>query len=46
VPDQRLAPVHEQPNSLRKFLPARINRLQASQNAAALLVELDVVDIR
>jgi len=46
VQDQRLALVREQPNSLPKFLPARINRLQASQNAAALLVELGMVDIR
>jgi hypothetical protein len=34
------------PGSLPKFLAARINRLQASQNAAALLFELGTVDIR
>jgi len=32
--------------SLPKFHPARINRLQASQNAAALLFDLGAVDIR
>jgi hypothetical protein len=32
--------------SLPKFHPTRINRLQASQNAAALLVDLVAVDIR
>jgi hypothetical protein len=33
-------------NPLPKFLPTRINRLQASQNAAALLFDLGTVDIR
>jgi hypothetical protein len=32
--------------SLSKFHPTRINRLQASQNAAALLFDLGAVDIR
>jgi hypothetical protein len=32
--------------SLPKFHPTRINRLQASQNAAALLSDLVAVDIR
>jgi hypothetical protein len=32
--------------SATKFLLSRINRLQASQNAAALLFELGTVDIR
>jgi hypothetical protein len=34
------------PNPLRKFLVARINQLQPSQNAAALLFDLGTVDIR
>jgi hypothetical protein len=34
------------PGSLPKFLMARINRLQASQIAAALLFDLGTVDIR
>jgi hypothetical protein len=34
------------PDSLPKFLTARINRLQASQIAAALLFDLGTVDIR
>jgi hypothetical protein len=34
------------PGSLPKFLTARINRLQASQIAAALLFDLGTVDIR
>jgi hypothetical protein len=34
------------PASLPKFLTARINRLQASQIAAALLFDLGTVDIR
>jgi hypothetical protein len=33
-------------NSLSKFLATRINQLQASQNAAALLFDLGTVDIR
>jgi hypothetical protein len=33
-------------NSLPKFHPTRINRLQASQNAAALLFDFSTVDIR
>jgi hypothetical protein len=32
--------------SLSKFHPTRINRLHASQNAAALLFDLGTVDIR
>jgi hypothetical protein len=47
--DQRLrecAMKHPAGNSLSKFLAARINRLQASQNAAALLFDLGTVDIR
>jgi hypothetical protein len=43
----RLSPGrHYARNSLRKFHPTRINRLQASQNAAALLFDLGIVDIR
>jgi hypothetical protein len=38
--------VHHAKKSLPKFHPTRINRLQASQNAAALLFDLGTVDIR
>jgi hypothetical protein len=38
--------MHDAGNSLPKFHPTRINRLQASQNAAALLFDLGTVDIR
>jgi hypothetical protein len=34
------------PNRTLKFHPARTNRLHPSQNAAALLADLDTVDIR
>jgi hypothetical protein len=34
------------PDSLSKFLLQRINRLQPSQNAAALLIDLATIDIR
>jgi hypothetical protein len=37
---------HDARNSLSKFHSRRINRLQASQIAAALLVDLGTVDIR
>jgi hypothetical protein len=37
---------HHTGNPLPKFLSARINRLQPSQNAAALLFDLGMVDIR
>jgi hypothetical protein len=37
---------HPAENSLPKFLATRINQLQASQNAAALLFDLGTVDIR
>jgi hypothetical protein len=37
---------HHAGKSLSKFHPARINRLQASQIAAALLFDLGTVDIR
>jgi hypothetical protein len=37
---------HHARNSLPKFHPTRINRLQASQIAAALLFDLGTVDIR
>jgi hypothetical protein len=40
------AMMHDAGNSLPKFPPVRINRLQASQNAAALLFDLGTVDIR
>jgi hypothetical protein len=49
MPDQRPAPnrfKHPAGKSLSKFHPARINRLQLSQNAAALLFDLGTVDIR
>jgi hypothetical protein len=49
MPDQQLALASTKPpagKSLSKFHPARINRLQLSQNAAALLFEPDTVDIR
>jgi hypothetical protein len=49
TPDQPLALAAIKPPAgkpLSKFLPARINRLQASQNAAALLFDLGMVDIR
>jgi len=47
--DQWFAPVpirHHARKSLSKFLHPRINRLHASQNAAALLFDLGTVDIR
>jgi hypothetical protein len=47
--DQRHVPLRKSPivpGSLPKFLTARINRLQASQIAAALLFDLGTVDIR
>jgi hypothetical protein len=37
---------HRAGKSLSKFHPARINRLHASQNAAALLFDPETVDIR
>jgi hypothetical protein len=37
---------HDARKSLSKFHLPRINRLQASQNAAALLFDLGTVDIR
>jgi hypothetical protein len=49
MPDQPLASTPTKApagKSLSKFHPARINRLQLSQNAAALLFDLDTVDIR
>jgi hypothetical protein len=49
APDQQLALAAIKPragNSLSKFHPARINRLQLSQNAAALLFDPETVDIR
>jgi hypothetical protein len=41
--DQWFAPAR---HSLSKFHHPRINRLHASQNAAALLFDLETVDIR
>jgi hypothetical protein len=38
--------MHHAGKSLSKFHPTRINRLQASQIAAALLFDLGTVDIR
>jgi hypothetical protein len=38
--------MHHARNSLSKFHSTRINRLQASQIAAALLFDLGTVDIR
>jgi hypothetical protein len=46
MPEQRLATWHHARKSLSKFHRLRINRLHASQNAAALLFESDDVDIR
>jgi hypothetical protein len=49
MPDQQLASAPIKPpagKSLSKFHPARINRLHASQNAAALLFDPETVDIR
>jgi hypothetical protein len=50
TPDQQLAPVPDPASrarkSLSKFHLSRINRLHASQNAAALLFDLGTVDIR
>jgi len=37
---------NERKHHARKFLLARINRLQAGQNAAALLIDLGTIDIR
>jgi hypothetical protein len=47
--EQRLARflvIHHARKSLSKFHSTRINRLQASQIAAALLFDLGTVDIR
>jgi hypothetical protein len=47
--DQRLGSCairHHAGNSLSKFPSTRINRLQTSQNAAALLFDFEIVDIR
>jgi hypothetical protein len=49
TPDQQLAPFaiqHRARKSLSKFHRLRINRLHASQNAAALLFDPATVDIR
>jgi hypothetical protein len=49
TPDQQLTLAPMMPcagKSLSKFHPARINRLQLSQNAAALLFDPETVDIR
>jgi hypothetical protein len=49
TPDQQLATFaipRRARKSLSKFHRLRINRLQASQNAAALLFEPETVDIR
>jgi hypothetical protein len=43
---RRFAIKHLAEKSLSKFHPTRINPLQASQNAAALLFDLGIVDIR
>jgi hypothetical protein len=49
MPEQRLRRLaiwRHARKSLSKFHRLRINRLHASQNAAALLIESDTVDIR
>jgi hypothetical protein len=43
---RRAAIKHRARHSLSKFHRVRINRLHASQNAAALLFDLETVDIR